>query len=45
MEVGWRSLCESSVEGSDFMVGSVQGAAGKVKVRDWHFAGTQRSAR
>ena len=33
------------VGGRSFMVGSAQGAAGKVKVRDWHFVGTQRNAK
>ena len=35
----------SSKGGWDFMLGSAQGAAGKVKVRDWYFAGTQRNAK
>lgn len=28
-----------------FIIGSVQGVADKVKVRDWHFAGTERNAK
>jgi hypothetical protein len=49
-----REWCRSDVRkersrgpvgGLDFIVGSVKGAAGKVKVRDWHFTGTEHNAK
>lgn len=49
-----REWCRSDVRkersrgpvgGLDFIVGSVKGAAGKVKVRDWRFTGTEHNAK
>lgn len=44
---GWCEKVRSkNLRGSEgFVVGSTQAVVGKVKVRDWHFAGTERNAK